>query len=165
MGVIDSKYLIIKAETLEAANLILLNLMKSMDEISHPEINFEYLTGIRNLGFANGKVIRNNTQLSDWGNGFYMYEFDCNIIAEYGDVIQAKVNTTADIYLTVNKCHCQECLCEPECQCAEFEKKEISNENGETEKVCACLGRCICEPTPCICTDLVFKYMPKVDLI
>jgi hypothetical protein len=88
-----SKYLIIKASSLEAAKIRLKELMESL---AYPDHSYMYIVGDVNTGYANNTVIKNNTRLTDWGNGNYCFEFDENIDTEHGEIIQTQADRYSD---------------------------------------------------------------------
>jgi hypothetical protein len=91
----STKYLIIQSDTLDNAKTILRNLIS---DLGYSEYNFEYVVGQKNIGYANGTVMKNNTVLTDWGNGNFLFTFDRNIVAEFGIEIEAEVLKHTNIF-------------------------------------------------------------------
>lgn len=90
-----SMYLIIKSDSLESAKNRLKDLMVNN---GYPLASYEYTIGERNIGYADGTIIKNNIVLSDWGNGNFCFEFDKHIVAVYGDSIVALSEQNPDTH-------------------------------------------------------------------
>lgn len=90
-----SMYIIVEAANLNAAKA---RVKTVMDSRGYPEHFSQFLFGDVNDGFANGRVIKNNIVLGDWGNGNFCFEVDENIVTEYGTEIEEEVNQFNDIY-------------------------------------------------------------------
>ena len=84
----DSMYLVIEANNLPEAKNVL---RKAILDMALLEDNYKYLIGENKIVFANGKVIKNNTVLSDLGNGTYIFEVDREIVAQLEPLIIGEV--------------------------------------------------------------------------
>ena len=84
----NSMYIIIESNSIEMAKARVKTLM---DAKGYPDSFGEFLFGESHEGYANGKTIKNNTVLSDWGNGNFCFEVDCNIVEEYGADIAEEI--------------------------------------------------------------------------
>ena len=93
-GELDSKYIIIKAPSLEVANGILHDATVSL---GLSEANYEYLVGKRHEGYIFGMVIRNNNQPSQSGE-YFLYEFDMYIVAAMNPQITTKVSELTNVW-------------------------------------------------------------------
>jgi len=91
----ETKYLIIQSDSLDNAKLKLKTLI---EELGYSDYNYQYIIGEKNIGFANDKLIRNNTILSDWGNGNFLFKFDCNIVEQFGVDIGNLVDNYENIF-------------------------------------------------------------------
>lgn len=91
----SSMYLIIESPNLTSAKARLIALM---NEKGHTQHNYDYIVGDVNIGYANNRTIRNNTELVDWGNGNFCFEFDTNIVQQYNDEIAEEAGKHSDIH-------------------------------------------------------------------
>jgi len=135
----ETKYLIIQSDSLENAKLRLKTLIQGL---GYSDANYKYIIGESNIGYANSTVIRNNTILTDWGNGNFLFKFDCNIVEQYGVDIELECEKYSDIFWCVNKCGCD--LSTFKCTCG--------------------ADPCTCDIPECTC-DFVRDYMPTMEII
>jgi len=91
----ETKYLIIQSDNLDNAKLKLKTLIEGL---GYADANYRYIVGESNIGYANSKIIRNNTILTDWKNGNFLFKFDCNIVEQYGSEIEAECEKHEDIF-------------------------------------------------------------------
>lgn len=91
-GYYDSMYIFIKALNINQAKQILHDVI--VDQVDgYSENNYEYLIGERQVGFANGKVIRcNRSDIPSIVNDYYIWELDREIV--YED--ETKLNNLAE---------------------------------------------------------------------
>jgi len=100
MDEFDSKYVIIKADTIEASNEILRTATISL---GLSENNFKYLIGERNEGNIIGVEIKNNN-VPVFINGFALYEIDKHIVEALDTWIELKVSQIVNVwYVSQNK--------------------------------------------------------------
>lgn len=92
-------YIIVEAANLTAAKA---RVKTIMDSKGYPEHFSQFLFGDVNQGNANGKVIKNNIVLGDWGNGNFCFEVDENIVVEYGAEISEEIDKFTDIHWVTN---------------------------------------------------------------
>lgn len=83
----DSMYLVIEAQSLVLAKKLLHDSVVAM---KLPIENYQYLVGERKLGFANGKLIKCNPVLEESNTGVYVFEFDREIVAQVGSLVDAE---------------------------------------------------------------------------
>ena len=94
-----SMYIIIESDTLDNAKLRFKELVVNL---GYNIANYNYVVGDAKIGYANGKIIRNNTVLSDWKNGNFCFEVDCNIVEQYGSEIEAEILKHTDTHWVDN---------------------------------------------------------------
>ena len=84
----DSMYLIIQAndENNAKQEFLLACLAAGLSER-----NYQYIVGDIHVGYANNNIIRNNNIISQISDGYYLLEFDKNIVATYGQLIQDEI--------------------------------------------------------------------------
>ena len=85
----DSMYLIIQATNETEAKQEFLNACLSA---GLSERNYQYIVGDIHIGYSNNTIIRNNNIISKINADYYLLEFDKNIVATYGQLIQTEIN-------------------------------------------------------------------------
>ena len=90
----DSKYIIIKTDSLESANEIL---RAATVSFGFAETNYEYLIGKKKDGQILGVDIKNNNVPVE-SNGYYLYEFDKHIVEALDTWITIKVSQMSDVW-------------------------------------------------------------------
>jgi len=159
----ETRYIIVQSDSLVKAKKVIKDLMKNN---GFPDKFYKFLVGENRTGRANGKDIKNNTVLTDFGNGNFLFKLDYNIVEEFGELIESLINDIENVFYCVRSCHCQEpCSCDIKkctghtCGCGEYPLC------GCEAPVCDCdIVGCTCIHTPCTCANLVKNYMPEVIL-
>lgn len=90
-----SMYIIVEANNMANAKA---RVKTIMDAKGYPDNFYKFLIGENNTGKANGKIIKNNIMLTDWGNGNFCFEVDRNIVEQYGDEISEEIAKYSDIH-------------------------------------------------------------------
>jgi hypothetical protein len=96
----DSMYLIIEAVDENTAKQLFLSACLAA---GLSERNYQYIVGDIHIGYSNGTIIRNNNVISRINDEYYLLEFDKNIVATYGVLIQAEIEDYLNMWF-LEKC-------------------------------------------------------------
>ena len=97
MGIEQTRYLVITdKETKELALERFHSLIMGFPELgddTRKEHSFGFVVGENKYGIANGKLIKNNYKITNHGNGNWVFIFEWNTVAQFGEAIEAVVNS------------------------------------------------------------------------